>query len=133
MKPLTETKQMKANPVFFSVSLRNDGIIHVKITGQDDIDVEKAKEIITGIGEAAHQKKRPVLISSESFSAPTPEARVFLAKKESSPYSSASAYMARTLPEKIMVNAFLKFNKPARPTKMFTSEAKAIEWLKTFL
>jgi hypothetical protein len=74
-----------------------------------------------------------VLISSDSFAAPTPEARKFLAKAESNPYSSAAAYLTKTLAEKILANAFIRFNKPVRPTRMFTSEAKALEWLQTFL
>ena len=118
---------------FFSIILRNDGIVHIQIKSKDEIDISGAKEIIKSIAEVWEETKRPTLISSEYFAAPNAEARAFLAKKESNPYSSAAAYIARSLQERIVMNAFLKFNKPARPTKMFTSEAKAIEWLKTFL
>ena len=118
---------------FCSVVLRNDGIVHVQVKGKDEIDLSQAKEIIRGIGEVWNGIKRPTLVSSVYFAAPTAEARAFLAKKESNPYSSAAAYIARSLPERIVMNAFLKFNKPARPTRMFTAETKAIEWLTIYL
>jgi len=118
---------------FFSVSLLSIGIVRVNIKGVDEIDIENAKKIIEGIGEFCRDHKRPVLVSSDSFAAPTPEARKFLAKLESNPYSSAAAYITKTLAEKLITNAFILFNQPERPTKMFISESKAIEWLKTFL
>ncbi len=132
-KPITDQAKKQTPTNFFSVALLDNGIVHVRIKGPEDIDIEKAKQMIEGIGEACGGIKRPVLVSADVFSAPTAEARVFLAKKESNPYALAAAYIARSLAEKIVMNAFLKFNKPARPTKMFTNEAKAMEWLTTFL
>jgi hypothetical protein len=118
---------------FFTVKLFEDGIIHVNLKGVDEIDIDNAREIINGIGEFCRDKKRPVLVSSDSFAAPTPEARKYLARAESNPYSSAAAYLTKTLAEKIMTNAFIRFNRPERPTRMFTAESKAMEWLRTFL
>src|ERR1700745_3017294 len=106
---------------FFSVVLLVEGIIHVQIKSKDEIDLDRAKEIIQSIGELSEGEKRPVLVSSHYFSAPNAEAREFLAKKDSNPYASAAAYIVSSLPERIVMNAFLKFNKPARPTKMFTN------------
>lgn len=118
--------------VYFSVNLLPEGIIHVRVKIDEEITLEQTKEMIDCIGEIAEGRKYPVLVSSRNYSAPTAEARAFLAKKESNPYASAAAYIVKSLPERIVMNAFLQFNKPARPTRMFTSEKKAIEWLKTF-
>ncbi|MCW3072245.1 MAG: hypothetical protein JWO44_2135 [Bacteroidetes bacterium] len=117
----------------FSVELREDGIVHVKISSREEIDLPLAKKIIAAIGKKCADRKRPVLLSSESFAAPTAEARAYMAKAEANPYSSASAYIARSLAEKLVTNAYIRFNKPARPTRMFTSETKALEWLKSFI
>ncbi|MGZ4048186.1 MAG: DUF7793 family protein, partial [Bacteroidia bacterium] len=124
--------EKKRELAFFSIVLRSDGIVHVQIKGKDEVDLAGAKEIIKCIGEICEGQKRPTLVSSEFFAAPNSEARAFLAKKESNPYSSAAAYIASSLPERIVMNAFLKFNKPARPTKMFTNTDAAIKWLQTF-
>jgi hypothetical protein len=129
---IPNTTEEAAIPVF-SVVLRKDGIIHVRITGKEEIELETVKKIVASIGEKCVNEKHPVLITSNHFAAPTSEARAYLAAAPSNPYSSASAYIARTLAEKLLANAYIKFNKPARPTRMFTSESKAIEWLLTFL
>jgi hypothetical protein len=117
----------------FSVVMRDEGIIHVKITGKEEVDLDTVKKIIKEIGEKTQGQKRPILITSEYFTAPGPETRRYMAAASSNPYSSASAYITRTFAEKLIGNAYIQFNKPARPTRMFTSENKAIEWLKTFL
>lgn len=120
-------------PSLFSVELRTDGIVHVKISSTEEIDLPAAKKIIAAIGGKCRDSKRPLLLSSKNFAAPTPEARAYMAMAESNPFSSASAYIARSLAEKLITNAYIRFNKPARPTRMFTSETKALEWLKSFL
>jgi hypothetical protein len=130
---LEEKIKKQIDHPFFTAQLLDNGIVHVNVKGVDDIEIENAREIINGIGEFCQDKKRPVLVTSDSFAAPTPEARAFLAKTESNPYSSAAAYLTKTLAERLIANAFIRFNKPGRPTRMFTSEAKAIEWLKMFL
>lgn len=126
-------KKINGDHSFFSIRLIDNEIVHVNLKGIDDIDITAAKKIIDGVGEFCQDKKRPVLVSSEFFAAPTPEVRKYLARAETNPYSSAAAYLAKNLAEELLANAFIRFNKPERPTRMFTSESKAIEWLKTFL
>lgn len=126
-------KKPKLSDPLFTVLLRDDGIVHVQIAAKEEIDIDTARMIIQAIGEKCEGKMRPVLLSSKYFAAPTAEARAFMAEKSSNPFSLASAYIARSLPEKLMANAYIRMNKPARPTRMFTTENKAIEWLKSFL
>jgi hypothetical protein len=78
---------------FFSVRFLDSGIVHVNIKGADEIDIDDVKKIIKGIGEFCQEIKRPVLVTSDLFAAPTPEARKYLANAESNPYSSAAAYL----------------------------------------
>ncbi|MBL4593591.1 MAG: hypothetical protein JKX68_07230, partial [Flavobacteriales bacterium] len=53
-------------------------------------------------------------------------------KKEVVDMSIAMAILAGTsLPATIIGNFFIKFNKPAVPTKLFKSEEKALAWLET--
>jgi hypothetical protein len=121
------------NDSLFSVELRADGIVYVRIKTKEEIDIETAKLIIARIGIACNGIKRPVLIASDHFAAPTNDARSYMAEASSNPFSSASAYIARSLPEKLIANGYIRFNKPARPTRMFTSETKALEWLRSFI
>jgi hypothetical protein len=125
-----DTTQTKS---YFSVVLRADGIIQITVNTDQEIDVAEIKEIIEAIGKAGNYKKHPTLIYASNSITPTPEARAYLAKSDANPFSIASAFMVKSLQHKLLVNAYLKINKPNRPTKMFTSENQAIEWLKSFL
>lgn len=64
---------------------------------------------------------------------PSKEVRDYFASDEITALANASAMLLKSGISKIVGNIFLKFNNPGYPTKLFTNEAKAIEWLKTFL
>jgi hypothetical protein len=57
-------------------------------------------------------------------------AREFAAKKSVSDLSIAYAILTgKSTPVRLVANFFIKFNKPAIPTKLFKSKKKAIGWL----
>lgn len=117
----------------YAVSLRKDGIIHITVAGNHEIDVSDVKVIVDAIEKIGKGKKYPLLIVTGEYTLPTPEARAYIATPESDPFASAEAYVVKSLSQKLVGNVFLSFNKPARPTKIFNSEEKALEWLKGFL
>jgi len=116
-----------------SVSIREDGIVLVKVAANFEIDVPHVKKVVNAIEELGKGDKFPLLIVSGEFTLPTPEARTYIASPESDPYAKAEAYVVKSFSQKLVGNVFLSFNKPARPTKIFTSEEKAIEWLQQYL
>lgn len=118
---------------FFTIYLRDDKVLHVSVKAKNEIGIEQIIEIIQGIALVGELKKYPILITVEDHTFPTPEARKYLAQKEANPYATASAFLVKNLAQKLLVNAYLKMNKPGRPTRMFTSESSALQWLKTFL
>jgi hypothetical protein len=117
----------------FTIQLRSDGIIHSHTSSNGDFTIESLKKFNIVMGEMLNNGMSPLLISFDEFAIPPVEAREFWAKKESCPYSSADAYITTYLGHKIIGNFYLKFNKPGRPTRVFTKEDEAVEWLKTFL
>ena len=116
-----------------SVSLRSDGIAHVKVRGEEEIDVNKVVEVVSALEKFGKEQKFPLLIVVDKYTLPTSEARAYIATPESNPYACAEAYVIQSFPQKLVGNVYLSFNKPARPTRLFNSEEKALEWLKTFL
>ena len=90
-------------------------------------------EVVSTLEKFGEGKKFPLLIVVGEYTLPTPEARAYIATPESDPYASAEAYVIQSFSQKLVGNVYLSFNKPARPTRLFNSEEKAIEWLKTFL
>lgn len=85
------------------------------------------------MGKMTDYKKAPLLITFDEFAIPPVETREFWALKDSCPYASADAYLAATLGHKMIGNIYLKFNKPGRPTRVFSQSEDAVEWLRTFL
>lgn len=56
-------------------------------------------------------------------------ARKFAADSRITKYIRASAVLYNTLPIRMLVNFYLRFNKPAYPTMAFSVEQKALKWL----
>lgn len=85
------------------------------------------------MGEMVSYKKVPLLITLDEFAIPPVETREFWAKKESCPYACADAYVATTFGHKFIGSFYLKFNKPGRPTRIFSTMEEAVQWLRGFL
>jgi hypothetical protein len=115
------------------VSICEDGIARILIKEHVEVDVIHVKEIVNSLEELGGGTKFPLLILTPVFTLPTPDAREYIASAASNPYASAEAYIIRSLPQKLVGNVFLSFNKPSRPTRLFSDEAKAEEWLRSFL
>lgn len=113
--------------------LRSDGIMYIRITDEKEETLESVKEMVEIMGKMVNYKPVPLLGHHLEFSLPGKENREYWASKESCPYSKADAFIIQTTAMKLISNFYMKFNKPARPTRMFTNEEEAIEWLKTFL
>lgn len=73
-----------------------------------------------------------ILLDAQEFFTSTAEARQLSASKEFSKGRIAIAMLMTSLPLRMLGNFFIKFNKPASPTKIFTNEADAIKWLKAY-
>ncbi len=117
----------------FSMSLRDDGIVQVDINRDEVMEVRHIKLGVEFLEEISEGKKFPLLFVVGDFSVPSEEARKYEASEESNPYASAEAYVIKSLAQKLIGNFYLKFNKPARPTKFFRNKDEAVAWLKEFL
>lgn len=58
-----------------------------------------------------------------------PESRDFSASAEGLRFTIADAMVVSNLGQKMLVSFYLKFNKPAKPSKAFSNETQAMEWL----
>ena len=113
--------------------LRADGIMYVRISSEENESVELVKKMVGKMGEMVNYKQVPLLASHDATAMPGKENREYWAKKEACPYSKADAFLINSIVLKLIANFYLKFNKPERPTRMFTNEKEAIKWLRTFL
>ena len=120
--------------------LGNDGIMieelneygaSGKYTLEEMIKAEKDVEegIIKEFGEIPPS---PVLIRGQNVKMAKKEVRDYAAQNPKD-YHLAIALVTGSGLSKIVANLYLKFSNPSTPTKLFTDEGKAIEWLKGFL
>lgn len=125
---------MKKIELFHStVLLREDGILELHASNDHVYTIKDVIENVEAFGQLTSNQKAPVLIIGGSFSTLDKETRSFMATEESLKYSAAEAFFITSLSQKILINFYIKFDKPLVPTKVFTNKDKANEWLKGFL
>lgn len=116
-----------------TIIYREDGILELHAKDDHLYSVSDVKENVQAFGDLTAKQKVPVLIIGGSFTSLDKETRGFMASEESLKYSIAEAFYLTSLPQKILINFYIKFDRPLVPTKVFTSKEKANEWLKGFL
>ncbi len=117
----------------FTLELRKDGILHRHVSSESNYDVGAYPELNEEIGAMVNFKAVPTFVTADELVVFPVEANAILAKKNSSPYSSAEAYLVSNLAQQLVVNFYIRNYKPERPTQLFEKEEDAITWLKTFL
>ncbi len=99
---------------------------------QLEIDLDIAKHCVEHRIKFSDSKSYPCLIDMKGVRSATKEAREYMAR-EGSLYMTAGALITGSALTKMLGNIFLSINQPAIPTKLFTSEVAAREWLKHYL
>jgi len=119
----------------FRLWLGEDGVFRAVILPDAELMTDDVKEAISAKIKIAGPEKSPVLIDTREFKfkfVPY-EVRKHGASTESAIVISALALLGDSVFARILPNIFINFNKPVYPTRFFTSEPEAIEWLKGFL
>lgn len=108
-----------------------DDILNIRL--KDDAMVEKSdmQEYLAAIKSEFGGRSFKNLVEFGSYSNVTPEARVFAGSIESNSYTLADAFVLHSLSQRILGNFYMKFDKPAKPTQIFSDREEALKWLKT--
>ncbi len=75
----------------------------------------------------------PLLVDIREIQSIDKEARDHFAMRNRTPNVSAIALLIKSQVSKVFGNMFFSLHMPVVPTKLFTSEEKAKEWLKKFV
>ncbi|MGZ4059110.1 MAG: DUF7793 family protein [Bacteroidia bacterium] len=110
----------------------DDGILRFKMLEGAHITLEKIKEYYEAGNRLAGNKKVLVLIDGQLNYTITDEAKKYSASAEAVQNRIAVAFVTNSVANRLVINLYIKFDKPVVPTKMFSSEAAALKWLKTF-
>lgn len=79
--------------------------------------------------ELTEGKKYFAIIDTSNDIDSTKDAREYYANNELNRFRYADAFIVSSLPLKMVVNFFIRVNKPSIPTKMFNSKDSAFEWI----
>jgi hypothetical protein len=112
--------------------LRADGLIQVVPLPNIKSGLADAKENVAAITRFASAKKRPVLIDIRASQGIDRETRAYYSSAEGVKSDTALALLVESPVTQVMANFFIGFNQPPVPTRLFTSEAEAVAWLKGF-
>jgi len=115
------------------IVLGEDGIVKCKAFKYSQHTLEDARENIEAVRTLAKGKRVPVLVDITEVKGADREARAYLASEEAAIVQCAAALIVGSPLSKIVGNFFLGLNKTKFPTRLFTSEKRAVRWLNTFV
>lgn len=120
-------------PGFLTAELYNNGIIEITWDSSiENIEVKHLKEMQRIVSLLGKEKKMPLLFKPHDFLHLTNDAGKYATSAEGTKYSLAIAVMIDNVAKKLLMNFFVKMNKPIVPTKSFSNKEEAIIWLKDF-
>lgn len=120
-------KQIDFN--FGLVQLLDNTIIRIEMFDNVTIGVDECRLLNNAIGQLSDSKESLVLMVSSTGTHFTLESRTFSASEEGLKYTIADAMVVTNLAQKLLVSFYLKINKPPKPSKAFSTENEAIDWL----
>ncbi|MFZ5552363.1 MAG: hypothetical protein ACOZCO_04550 [Bacteroidota bacterium] len=116
-----------------TIYLLTNGVVVVEVIDNVVLDVSDLKEIVKKQGELTGNKKHPVVTIPSEFTSVTKEAREFMSGKQAAKYTLADAFIIRSLPQKILADFYIRFQKHAVPTKIFRTKEEAVKWAGKFV
>lgn len=109
------------------------GILHVKFFGGVIIDKEDAVDNFLVARHLTKAKRVLKLVDSRNIYHIKKDARAYVEKQKSSRIHIAKAILVNSFIKKYLMEFFQSLENSEFPVKIFTSEKKAIDWLKSFL
>jgi len=131
MEPATQNQQLDLRTG--RVWLDDDGIVHADIKAHAELGLDDAHEWMRQIGIASTGKPRPVLVDYGRLKSISRDARRYFASPAVEPAPTATALVITSPIGRAIGNFFMGLNKPDTPTKLFTDQATATDWLRSFV
>ena len=114
------------------VILYAKGLVLVKLIADNKIEIEDVKEQVEAALNLTKDVDFAVILDGGLTLDVSEKAMTYIAKYENKKWL-AFAIIVRSISERLFANYYLKFKRPVRPTKVFTTPKGAEEWLKQFI
>lgn len=131
---MNEHLQIKSSIIelpFSVITFRKEGYVHVHYKNCH-LSLSDSETLFNALRKNSPWEKCPLLVSREEFATEDKEARVFNLSEPVTKHFSAVAFIANSLPKRLVFNFYKRFFRPGYPAKCFANPASAIEWLSLF-
>ncbi len=116
----------------FKAFFCSDNIMLFETNQNSEIELDDIKEMISLAFKILEKRKNKNLIIAGKYSLISSEAQKYMNTKEADINNpTAEAIVITSLSQRIIGNFYLSLISSKRPSKLFTSVDKAIEWLKS--
>ncbi|MBC7694725.1 MAG: hypothetical protein H7141_04675 [Burkholderiales bacterium] len=116
----------------FELEIQEEGFYLIVINETREFTIDDLKILVKGQKELG-EKKMPALVVCAEHAATNIELLNTVAKNAFNPYSTADAFVLKSMAQKILANFYIKINKPERPTMFFNHKEDALVWLKNYI
>jgi len=113
--------------------LGEDGIVRIIHVPGAEVTLEDAQETMAAYLKIKKGKRRPLFVDTRKMKSIFREARKYYAGAEAIKVASAAALIVDTPVSRVLGNFFLGLSNPLLPSRLFSSEDEALEWLKGYL
>ncbi len=128
---LVKTVDVYESRAFF-IKYRDDGVVVYEQKNVDELLVEDIIEGDEYCNKISQGQPLLRLVIIDKFISTDPEVRAYAASKNRDKFVLADALVIQSQAMKIIANFYLRFNKPSRPTKIFTDREEGLNWLLSF-
>lgn len=111
----------------------DDDISWLVFLPESEVEEDDASEIIRTAEQTFVGEAYVVLADIRLMKSISNEARTYLASQQAEQLHAAVAILVESMATRLIANFFINFHKPGRPTRIFSDERKAVEWLKKYL
>lgn len=113
----------------YTASYNNDHIISIEVFDFEIFGVDDLMQLRKWIEENIQEKILFNLFNFGNGSSISKEMREYAASSEGAKKTIGTAVLVKNFAQQLIVDYYLKFNKPLYPTKAFYIKEKAIEWI----
>ena len=113
--------------------LGEDDILYTGVLPGPELTLVEAQQITEAEFKLAGGQKRPIFVDIRQVKSTIRETKEHFAGESVQRFVLAVALCIRLPLSRVIGNFFMGYNRPLFPTRLFTSEDEAIDWLRGFV
>jgi hypothetical protein len=114
----------------FEITKLTKSILKLKTFKGIELLLKDVREMHRALMELSGGEKYAVLMDATNYFSSSHKVRTMIASKQLTDTRYATAFVIKSLANRLMAHLFIQFHKPATPSRIFDDEASAFKWLK---